>query len=102
MRKLRKDDRVIVLAGKSRGSTGSIVEFVGKDRVIVSGVNYVYKHYRARRPGEREGILEQEAPLHISNVAILNPETNKPDRIGFRISDGEKVRVYKSSGQEVE
>ena len=102
MRRLRRDDRVVVLAGKSKGATGPITEFVGRDRVTVSGVNFVYKHYRARRPGEREGILEQEAPLHISNVAILNPETNKPDRIGFKLSDGEKIRVYKSSGKEVE
>ncbi|MCE2437228.1 MAG: 50S ribosomal protein L24 [Pseudomonadales bacterium] len=102
MRKLRKDDRVVVLAGKSKGATGTVMEFVGDDRVKVSGVNFVYRHYRARRPGEREGILEQEAALHVSNVAILNQETNKPDRVGFKIEDGRKLRIYKSSGKEID
>lgn len=103
MRKLRKDDEVVVLAGKNKGQRGFVVSFHGEDRVVVSGVNMVFKHKRARQPGEREGILSEEASVHISNVAIFNPETSKPDRIGFsRDEEGKKQRVFRSNQQPID
>ena len=103
MRKLRKDDEVIVVAGKNKGQRGFVVSFKGDDRVVVSGVNMVYKHRRARQPGDREGILSEEAALHISNVAIFNPDTSKADKVGFtRNEDGKKQRIFRSNQQPVD
>lgn len=102
MRRIQVDDEVIVLAGKDKGRTGDVVEFRGKDRVIVSGINEVTRHTRAQKPGERHGRLQKEAPLHISNVAIVNPETEKADKVGIRIEDGKKVRYFKSTGTVIE
>lgn len=102
MRRLRVDDEVVVLAGKDRGRTGSVVGFVGNDRVVVGNVNMVRKHLRATQPGARQGIFSQEAALHISNVAILNPNTNKPDKVGFREEDGAKIRFFRSTGERID
>ncbi len=102
MRRIQVDDEVIVLAGKDKGRTGDVVELRGKDRVVVSGINEITRHTRARKPGERHGRLQKEAPLHISNVAILNPETEKADKVGFRVEDGKKVRFFKSNGATIE
>ena len=102
MRRLRVDDEVIVLSGKDRGATGAIVQFVGDDRVVVGNVNMVRKHLRATQPGARQGIFSQEAALHISNVAIFNPNTEKPDKVGFREEEGAKVRFYRSTGERID
>lgn len=102
MRRLRVDDEVIVLSGKDRGSTGAIVQFVGDDRVVVGNVNMVRKHLRATQPGARQGIFSQEAAMHISNVAIFNPNTEKPDKVGFREEKGAKVRFYRSTGERID
>ncbi|MCY3540794.1 MAG: 50S ribosomal protein L24 [Gammaproteobacteria bacterium] len=102
MRRIQVDDEVIILTGKDKGRTGDVVEFRGEDRVIVSGINEITRHTRALKPGDRHGRLQKEAPLHISNVAILNPETEKADKVGIRIEDGKKVRYFKSNGALIE
>ena len=97
--KIRRDDEVVVLAGKDKGKQGKVLKVLtDKDRVIVEGVNVVKKHQKPNPAlGESGGIVEQEAAIHISNVAILNPETGKADRVGFRTEDGKKVRFFKSN-----
>lgn len=102
MRRIQVDDEVIILTGKDKGRTGDVIEFRGKDRVVVSGINEITRHTRARKPGDRHGRLQKEAPLHISNVAILNPETEKADKVGIRVEDGKKVRYFKSNGAVIE
>ena len=102
MRRLKVDDEVIILTGKDKGRTGDVVGFQGRDRVIVSGINEITRHTRARKPGDRHGRLQKEAPLHISNVAILNPETDKADKVGIRVEDGKKVRYFKSNDAVIE
>ena len=99
--RIRWGDNVVVLAGKDRGKTGKVRTVLPKEnRVIVEGVNIVKRHTKARGPGQPGGIIEKEAPLHVSNVAIADPSTGKPTRVGFRIQDdGSKVRVAKASGQ---
>ena len=104
MNKLRPDDEVVVIAGKDKGKRGTISRLVGSDQVIVHGINMVKRHTRpdpnAGKPG---GIMEREAPLHISNVAIFNKAANRADRVGTKRSeDGGKVRIFKSSGQEID
>jgi large subunit ribosomal protein L24 len=104
MRKFRKGDEVIAIAGKDKGKRGAIREMVGVDAVVVEGVNQVRKHVRPNpAKGENGGILTKEMPLHISNVALFNPATQKADRVGIRIlEDGKKVRVFKSNGEVVD
>ena len=99
--KIRRDDEVIVLAGKDKGKTGKVTKVLVEDsKVFVEGVNLVKKHQKPvpqlQQPG---GIVEKEAPIHVSNVAILNPTTGKADRVGFRIEDGKKVRFFKSNNE---
>lgn len=104
MKKLKRNDEVIVIAGKDKGKRGKILRVLENDRVIVSGVNMVKRHTRpnpmANLPG---GIVEKEAPLHLSNVAIFNPETQKADRVGFKVNDaGEKLRIFRSTKEVVD
>ncbi|MCY4265476.1 MAG: 50S ribosomal protein L24 [Gammaproteobacteria bacterium] len=104
MKKIKRDDEVIVMAGKSKGKRGTVAGLTGDDRVIVRGVNMVKRHTKpnpaANQPG---GIIESEAPMHISNIAIFNAATGKADRVGIRVSDdGKKTRVFKSNGQEID
>jgi len=99
--KIRRDDEVIVLAGKDKGKTGKVTRvLVEKSKVFVEGVNLVKKHQKPvpqlQQPG---GIVEKEAPLNVSNVAIVNPASGKADRVGFRIEDGKKVRFFKSNNE---
>ena len=102
MKKIKKGDDVIVLAGKDKGKTGLVVRVMDDvDRVIVENVNVVKKHQRgnpnANIPG---GIIEKEMPLHISNIALVNPATGKADRVGIKtLDDGRKVRCFKSNGE---
>ena len=103
MRKIKSGDEVIVLAGKSKGAKGKLLKVVNDQRVIVEGVNLVKKHTKPDpNRGIQGGIVEQEAALHISNVAIYNTKTEKADRVGFRIEDGRKQRFYKSTGDLVD
>ena len=101
--KIRRDDEVVVIAGKDKGRRGKVLQVRPDNRVLVSGVNLIKKHTKPNPTlGKQGGIVEKEAPLHISNVALFNPESNKADRVGFLlIEDGTKVRVFISSGKEV-
>lgn len=100
MRKIRKDDDVIVIAGKDKGNRGNVLKVAG-DYVVVSGINKVKKHQKPNpMKGTNGGIVEIEKPMHISNVAIFNAATKKADRVGIKqLEDGRKVRIFKSSGE---
>ena len=101
--KIRRDDEVIVLAGKDKGKRGKVLSVVTESsRVFVEGVNLIKKHQKPvpqlQQPG---GIVEKEASIDVSNVAIFNQETGKADRVGFKIEDGKKVRIFKSTGKTI-
>ncbi|MEM6485006.1 MAG: 50S ribosomal protein L24 [Pseudomonadota bacterium] len=99
MEKIRRDDEVIVIAGKDKGKRGKVRTIVDDQRVVVAGVNMIKKHTKPNpQAGVQGGIVEKEAPIQVSNVAIFNSETSKADRVGFRFEDGKKVRFYKSNG----
>lgn len=104
MDKIRKGDSVLVATGKDKGKRGAVVRFVGDDRVVVEGVNRVKRHVRPNPlKGQSGGIVEKEMPIHMSNLALFNPATQKGDRVGFKtLEDGRKVRVFKSNGELVE
>jgi large subunit ribosomal protein L24 len=104
MEKLRKGDDVIVTTGKDRGKRGTVLRRVDADHVVVEGINKVKKHQRPNpMKGLPGGIIEKEMPIHVSNVAVFNPQTKKGDRVGIRIlEDGRKVRVFKSNGEMVD
>ncbi|KZZ29432.1 50S ribosomal protein L24 [Alcanivorax sp. HI0083] len=97
---MKRDDEIIVIAGKDKGKRGSVQQVLDNGRLIVAGVNMVKKHVKANpNRGTQGGIVEQEASLNASNVAIWNPKTQKADRVGFRFEDGKKVRFFKSNGE---
>ncbi len=100
MRKIKKNDDVIVIAGKDKGNRGNVLNVLD-DHVLVSGINKVKKHQKPNPvKGVAGGIVEMEKPIHISNVAIYNAATKKADRVGVKsLEDGRKVRVFKSSGE---
>ena len=103
MRKIKRGDTVVVIAGRDKGKRGDVSKIVDDTHVVVGGVNQVKKHTKPNpmknQPG---GIVTKELPIHVSNVAIWNPVTQKPDRIGFRVlEDGRKVRFYKSNGEQI-
>ncbi|MEQ8313203.1 MAG: 50S ribosomal protein L24 [Gammaproteobacteria bacterium] len=104
MNKLKRDDEVIVIAGREKGKRGTISQLVGDDQVLVAGVNMVKRHTKPNpNAGQPGGIVEREAPLHISNVAIFNSDSDKADRVGIKVlEDGAKKRVFKSNGQEID
>ncbi|MEE2003302.1 MULTISPECIES: 50S ribosomal protein L24 [Alkalimonas] len=99
--KIRRDDEVIVLAGKDKGKTGKVTKvLLDENRVYVSGVNLVKKHQKpVPALNQAGGIVEKEASIHVSNVAIVNPKTGKADRVGFRFEEGKKVRFFKSNNE---
>ena len=99
--RIRAGDNIVVLTGKDRGKSGKVRQVLPKEgRVIVEGVNIVKRHTKARGPGQPGGIIEKEAALHLSNVAIADPANGKPTRVAFRVeADGSKVRVAVKSGQ---
>lgn len=100
--KIKKGDKVVVLAGRDRGAEGEVIRVMPRDeRVIVRGINLIKKHQRQTQT-EQGGIITREAPLHISNVALKDPSTGKPTRVGFKIEDGKKVRVAKASGEVID
>jgi large subunit ribosomal protein L24 len=97
--KIKKGDRVILLAGKDKGRTGNVVQVMPKQsRVVVSGLNMVQRHTRPSQGDPQGGIKHKEASVHVSNVAIVDAN-GKPTRVGFRIEDGKKVRVAKTTGE---
>jgi large subunit ribosomal protein L24 len=105
--KIKKGDHVMVTAGKDKGATGTVIAAYPKlDRVLVQGVNMIKKNEKETNQGVRGakegGIVTQEAPIHVSNVQIVDPDTKKPARVGYRINeDGTKVRVLRPSGKEI-
>lgn len=101
MRKIKRDDEVIVIAGRDKGKRGAVVRVTSSDHLIVSGVNMVKKHQKPNPTNNQPGgIIEKEAPIKSSNVAIYNVASGKSDRVGFKfLEDGSKVRVFKSSGE---
>ena len=104
--KIRKGDTVYVNAGNDKGKTGKVLSVLkSEDRVIVEGVNMVSKHTKPNSKQPQGGIIKQEAPIHISNVNLLDPSSTAakpvPTRVGFKIEDGKKIRVSKKSGQEI-
>jgi large subunit ribosomal protein L24 len=104
--KLRTDDEVVVISGKDKGKTGKILRVDrSKDRVYVEGINIVKRHQRPNqaRPNAPVGVIEREGPVHISNVALLDPKEHKPTRVGVRrTEDGGRMRVTKRSGTEID
>ena len=104
MQKIRSGDKVVVLTGKDRGKTGIVKQVLTKrSRVYVEGINLVKKHKKGNpNAGVEGGIKEQEAAIHVSNVALVDPTTQKPTRVGFKIINGEKVRYAKRSGEVID
>jgi large subunit ribosomal protein L24 len=98
--KIKCDDEIIVIVGKDKGKTGKVSKVLANGKIIVSGINLVKKHTKPNpQAGIEGGIVEQEASMEISNVAIYNSETGKADRVGFRLEDGKKVRFFKSNNK---
>jgi large subunit ribosomal protein L24 len=101
MRKIRKGDEVVVNTGRDRGKRGTVLHIGTNDRVLVEGVNVAKKHMKPNpNRGISGGIVQKEMPIHISNIAMYNPQTHKGDRVGIRtLEDGRKVRCFKSNGE---
>jgi large subunit ribosomal protein L24 len=102
MNKIRKGDEVIVLAGRDKGKRGKVVLRKDDQRVVVEGINIVKKHTKPNpMKGSTGGIVDKAMPIHQSNVAIYNPATGKADRVGIKVDGDKRVRVFKSSGDEI-
>lgn len=104
MQRIRKGDEVIVTTGRSKGQRGHVIYVLDSERLLVENVNMVKRHTKPD-PGRNKqgGIIEKEASIHVSNVALFNPATGKADRIGFKsLQDGNKVRIFKSTGEAVD
>jgi large subunit ribosomal protein L24 len=103
MNKIRKGDQVIVLTGRDKGKRGTVTQRVDEERILVEGVNVVKKHVKPNpMKGTTGGVVDKTLSIHQSNVAIYNPATAKADRVGVKLlADGKKVRVFKSSGDEI-
>ena len=101
MRKIRKGDQVVVRTGKDRGKRGTVLRLVGSDKVVVEGANRAKKHEKPNpMKGTAGGIVEREMPIHISNVAVFNPATQKADRVSIKtLDDGRKARVFRTNGE---
>jgi large subunit ribosomal protein L24 len=104
MNRIRKGDQVVVIAGKDKGRQGQVLRVDADDRILVEAINMAKKHVKANpQAGVEGGIVEKEMPLHISNVMLLNPVTQKGDRVGIKVlEDGHKVRYFKSNGEVVD
>jgi large subunit ribosomal protein L24 len=104
MKRIRRGDEVIVIAGKDRGRRGTVLRVLENEKVMVEGINKAKKHQKPNPlKGDRGGIVEKEMPLHVSNVALYNPATQKAGRVGFRtLQDGRKVRYFKSNSELVD
>jgi len=104
MRKIKREDEVIVLTGKDKGKRGKVTKVLDDNRVLVSGINIIKKHEKPNpQRGISGGIVEKEAPIQVSNVALFNAAAGKADRVGFKfLEDGRKVRVFKSTGEVID
>ena len=104
MRKIKKGDEVIVITGRDKGKRGTVLRVVDPEHLLVEGANLVKKHQRPNpMKGQTGGIIDKEMPLHVSNVAIFNPQSKKADRVGIKVmGDGHRVRVFKSDGEMID
>jgi large subunit ribosomal protein L24 len=104
MKRVKKGDEVIVLSGRDKGKRGTVLRRVDAEHVVVEGVNRVKKHQRPNpMKGEQGGIVDKDLPIHVSNIALFNPATQKGERAGVKtLDDGRKVRVFKGNGEQVE
>ncbi len=99
MTQIRKGDEVIVITGKNRKARGVVLQRVSADYVLVEGVNIAKKHVKPNpMRNEAGGIVERAMPIHVSNIALYNPATGKADRVGVKVEDGKKVRIFRSNG----
>lgn len=104
MKRIHKGDEVIVTTGRSKGQRGHVLRVLGEEKLLVENVNMVKKHQKPN-PGLNRagGIIEKEAPIHVSNIAMFNPATGKADRVSFKLlEDGKKVRIFKSTGEAID
>jgi large subunit ribosomal protein L24 len=103
MNRIRKGDQVVVTTGKDKGKKGEVVRVLG-EKVVVSNINVVKRHTKPNpQAGQPGGVVEREAPIHISNVMLFNPATGKGERVAFKVlEDGRKLRVFRSSGEAVD
>ena len=103
MLKIKSDDEVIILAGKDKGKRGKVRQVLDNNKLVVSGVNMIKKHTKANpQAGVAGGIVEKEAPIQGSNVAIFNPTSSKADRVGFKVEGDRKLRIFKSNGEAID
>jgi large subunit ribosomal protein L24 len=104
MQKIRKGDDVVVVAGRDKGKRGTVTQRLDSEMLIIAGINRVKKHTKPNpMKGQQGGIVEKEMPIHLSNVALFNPATQKADRVGVKfLEDGRKVRIFRSNGELVE
>ena len=103
MNRIKKGDQVVVIAGKDKGKRGDVVRVAG-DKVVVSNINIIKRHTKPNpQAGQPGGVIEREAPIHVSNVMLFNPASGKGDRVGFKVlEDGRKLRVFRSSGEAID
>jgi large subunit ribosomal protein L24 len=103
MNRIKKGDQIIVIAGADKGKKGEVVRVAG-DKVVVQNINIIKRHTKPNpQAGQAGGIVEREAPIHISNVMLFNPASGKGERVGFKmLGDGRKVRVFRSSGEAID
>lgn len=100
--KIKKGDKVQIMAGKDRGKQGEVLLVLPvAEKVVVKGANVMKRHVRARREGEKGERIEKEAPIHVSNVMLVCPHTNKPTRVGYKVEGGEKIRMSKRAGKAI-
>jgi len=100
--KIKKGDKVQIMAGKDRGKQGEVLHVLPVTlKVVVKGVSMMKRHMRPRRDGEKGERIEKEAPIHVSNVMLVCPHTNKPTRVGYKIEGGEKIRISKRAGKAI-
>ena len=103
MNSIKKGDQVVVISGKDKGKRGDVVRVAG-DKVVVSNINVIKRHTKPNpQAGQPGGVIEREAPIHISNVMLFNPASGKGERVGFKVlEDGRKLRVFRSSGESID
>ena len=101
MRKIKKGDNVVIITGKDKGKRGSVLRVIDDNHVLIEGANRVRKHQKPNpMKGTTGGIVDKEMPMHVSNIAIFNPTTQKADRVGVKqLDDGRRVRIYRSNGE---
>jgi large subunit ribosomal protein L24 len=101
--RIRAGDEVMVLSGKDRGKTGRVLEVRPREqRVLVEGLNIMKRHTKPRPPNEPGGVIERPAPIHLSNVALLDPADKRPTRVRFQVVDGKRVRIAARSGRKID